>query len=422
MAHAAGPRRFMKSPLAVIFLTVALDLVGFGMVVPLLPLYATQFGATATQIAFLFASYSLMQFFFAPVWGRISDRVGRRPVLLVSIVGNMLALLIYGTAHSYGWLLTARLLAGICTANISVANAYVADVTTPQHRARGMGLIGAAFGIGFVVGPFVGGELSRFGLSAPAFVAAGLSFINVIWAFFFLPESLKPQAMRAPPAGGIWQQRWRALRSGGLPRTVLGLIFLQVLGFSMMEMALVLFAKARLQVDAPHAGRLFAYVGIVLAVVQGGLIGRLNKRFGEIALVRGGLCAVTLGLALVPCTPPGSWVVLLTALTFLGAGQGLVSPALSSLLSRRTNPNNQGATLGVGQSLSSLARTVGPQVAGVAIDRGNENWPFWLGCVVIGGACALAFPASANVRRLRPVRYRAARLVSMFVRLVCTSA
>ena len=386
----------MKSPLAVIFLTVALDLVGFGMVVPLLPLYAKQFGASATQIAFLFASYSLMQFFFAPIWGRLSDRVGRRPVLLTSIAGNVAALLVYGCAHSYAWLLTARLLAGICTANISVANAYVADVTTPQNRARGMGLIGAAFGVGFVVGPFVGGELSRFGLSAPAFVAAGLSLLNIAWATFFLPESLKPQPP-AQPRLGIWQLRWQALRSGTLPNTVLGLIFLQILGFSMMEMALVLFARVRLEVDAPHAGRLFAYVGIVLALVQGGLIGRLNKRFGEVALIQGGLLAIVCGLALVPLTPQGSWVALLGALTLLGGGQGLVSPALSSLLSRRAPVDAQGATLGVGQSLSSLARTLGPQMAGFAIDRGNENWPFWLGCWVVGGACMWSF------LRLRPL-------------------
>ncbi len=391
-----GARAGMKSPLAVIFLTVALDLVGFGMVVPLLPLYARQFGASATQIAFLFASYSLMQFFFAPLWGRLSDRIGRRPVLLTSIAGNVAALLVYGFAHSYAWLLAARLMAGICTANISVANAYVADVTTPQNRARGMGLIGAAFGVGFVVGPFVGGELSRFGANMPAFVAAGLSLVNIVWATFFLPESLQPQA-RLPPKAGIWQMRWQALRSGTLPNTVLGLIFLQILGFSMMEMALVLFARVRLEVDAPHAGRLFAYVGIVLALVQGGLIGRLNKRFGEVVLVQGGLLAIVAGLALVPLTPQGSWVALLGALTLLGGGQGLVSPALSSLLSRRAPVDAQGATLGVGQSLSSLARTLGPQMAGFAIDHGNENWPFWLGCLVVGGAFAWAF------FRLRPL-------------------
>ena len=233
-------------------------------------------------------------------------------------------------------------------------------------------------------------------MATPAFVAAGLSVVNIAWASFFLPESLKPQTSLQPKAG-IWEMRWQALRSGALPNTVLGLIFLQILGFSMMEMALVLFARARLDVDAPHAGRLFAYVGIVLALVQGGLIGRLNKRFGEVALVQGGLFAIVCGLALVPLTPHGSWFALLGALTLLGGGQGLVSPALSSLLSRRAPVDAQGATLGVGQSLSSLARTLGPQMAGFAIDRGNENWPFWLGCLVVGGACVW------SVLRLRPL-------------------
>jgi DHA1 family tetracycline resistance protein-like MFS transporter len=374
----------------VIFLTITLDLVGFGMVVPLLPLYAQKFSVTGTAVAFLFASYSLMQFFCAPLWGQLSDRIGRRPVLLISIFANMVALLLYAAATSYLGLLGARLLAGVCTANISVANAYVADLTAPEDRARGMGMVGAAFGIGFVIGPFLGGELSVYGHAVPPLAAAALSLLNFTAAFIRLPESL-PKERRSTSLQNVFAQRWAFLLSGAIGLPVLLLLFLQILGFSMMEMALVLFAKARLGFDARSAGRLFAFIGVVLVLVQGGLVGRMARRYGEVALVRGGICAMAIGMFLVPYTPQGVWPVLLLSMALLGAGQGLCSPSLSSLLSRQAPMAYQGAALGVGQSVSALARVVGPQIGGLAYDGGGENLPFWLGGLLMGAAASVAF-------------------------------
>ena len=360
------------------------------MVVPLLPLYAQSHGANGTQVALLFASYSMMQFVFAPLWGRLSDGIGRRPVLLCSILGNALALLAYGFAPTYAWLLVARMAAGVCAANISVANAYVADITTPENRARGMGMVGAAFGIGFVVGPFLGGELSQFGLAAPAWVAGGLSLCNGLGACVWLPESL-PAARRRQPGGvGVWRERLGVWAAGPSTRAILALVFMQVLGFSMLELALVLFAKVRLGFDAKHCGRIFAFVGVVMVVVQGGLISRLARRFGERTLVLVGLAMLAAAFGAIPLTPQNSWLVLCAIMIGVGVGQGLVTPSLSSLLSRATPATQQGAALGLSQSLSSLARVVGPQVAGMVYDWGSENWPFWLGAGVLSVACFFA--------------------------------
>ena len=401
MVSQSGDDRVAKatrSPLIIIFLTVALDLIGFGMVVPLLPLYAQSHGANGTQVALLFASYSMMQFVFAPLWGRLSDRVGRRPVLLVSILGNALALVAYGFAPSYAWLLAARMGAGMCAANISVANAYVADVTTPENRAKGMGLVGAAFGIGFVVGPFLGGELSQFGLAVPAWVAAGLSLCNGLGAVGWLPESLPPERRRKPGGVSVWRERLGVWGASPNTRAILALVFMQVLGFSMLELALVLFAKVRLGFDARHSGRIFAFVGVVMVVVQGGLISRLARRFGERALVLAGLFILSVAFAAIPFTPTNAWLVLCAIMIGVGVGQGLVTPSLSSLLSRATPATQQGAALGLSQSLSSLARVVGPQLAGVVYDWGSENWPFWLGAGVLSVACFFA------IARLQPHR------------------
>ena len=381
----------MKSPLALIFLTVAIDLIGFGMIVPLLPLYAEHYGADGVAVAFLFAAYSLMQFICAPLWGALSDRVGRRPVLLASIAGNVFALLLLGWAPSYAWLLAARLLAGLCTANISVANAYVADVTGPADRAKGMGLIGAAFGIGFVIGPFFGGELSAWGYQAPALAAAALSTFNCIGAFFWLPESL-PQAQRRPAHGtaDVWRTRLASWRSLTQVRGVLALVFVQILGFSMLEMALVLFAHRRLGFDARYCGRIFAYIGVIMVIVQGGLIGRLTRRWGERRVAIVGLGSSALGLLFLPVTPPHAWWILLGCVTFTAVGQGFTGPALSSLLSRGVSPHRQGEVLGLSQSLSALARVVGPQSAGLLFDLGGENLPFYVGGIVMLAAWAVA--------------------------------
>ena len=384
--------------LGTLFVVVALDMVGFGMVVPLLPLYAQRFGIGGTQVALLFAAYSLMQFIFAPLWGQLSDRVGRRPVLLASIAGNALAWLLCAFAPTFSILLAARIMAGMCTANVSVAQAYIADITPAATRAQGMGFIGAAFGLGFVVGPFAGGELSRLGEAAPALCAAALTALNALVAYFTLSESL-PAALRQRGSASVFAQRFALVRQHAARADVLTLIFVQITAFTMMEMSLVLFAKLRLGFDAARAGRAFAYIGVVLVVVQGGALRKLTSKLGEPLLVRAGMFAMALGLCGVPFVGATNWQLLLLPLTLLAVGQALCQPCLGSLLSRHASPQLQGAVMGVGQSVSALARTVGPALGGWAYDTGGIAAPFFLGCLwmAVGTLLAIVWlrPAAA---------------------------
>ena len=383
-----------SSPIGILFTTVALDLIGFGMVVPLMPLYARTFGVSPQAIAWLLASYSLMQFFFAPVWGKLSDRLGRRPVLLASMAGNVVALVAFATAQSFGQLFASRIIAGICTANISVASAYVADSTPGHLRSRGMGLIGAAFGLGFVLGPFFAGELSRFGLGAPPCVAAGLALINLALACARLPESLPASArqLTARPLApwAVLPERWQAARSQPRLLPLLGLIFGHGFGFAMMEMALTLMVAQRLGFGALQSGRLLAFVGVVLVLIQGGSVGRLSRRFGDPKLFVGGLWALGAGLLAVPLTALCGLAPLLLALAFVAVGQGLIAPTGSALLSRSADAAHQGETLGLAQSSSALARVFGPVVAGAVYQQLGDLAPFFLGGAVVLGAALVA--------------------------------
>lgn len=382
-----------RSPLATLFLTVTLDLIGFGMVVPLMPLYAERLAVSGHAIAWLLSSYSLMQFFFAPVWGRLSDRVGRRPVLLVSIFINAVCLLGFALADHYWMLLATRIGAGICTANISVASAYVADVTTDKGRARGMGAIGAAFGLGFVLGPFLAGELSPYGLMVPALTAAALSAVNGVLAIVLLPESL-PKERRASAHGRTswYQERWGTLLTQPATWPLYVLVFLQVAGFAMMEMALALYCEHQHGMDAAATGRLLAFVGLVMVFVQGGLVGPLVKRVGERRLVRWALLGLGLSLATIPLLAQAGLGLggLFVGLGMLAATQGLATPSLSGLISRSAPGDAQGAAMGLSQSSSALARTIGPALAGLLLDAYGVASPFYGASAVLGVAVLLA--------------------------------
>ncbi|MBI2951463.1 MFS transporter, partial [bacterium] len=267
------------SPLVVLFLTVFIDLLGFGIVLPLLPYYAESFGAGPLTVTLLSSSYSLMQFLFAPVWGRLSDRVGRRPILVLSLAGSALSYLLFGLAGSLAALFATRLLAGVCAANISTAQAYIADVTTPETRAKGMGMIGAAFGLGFIFGPAAGGALSRYGYAVPAFFAGGLSLLALALALFRLPESLRRQG--DPPGGAArggfdLGRLWAALVHPGMGLLLL-IFFCSVFAFANLEATFALFVEraARFGYTARETGYLFAYMGVLMSLMQGGLVGRL---------------------------------------------------------------------------------------------------------------------------------------------------
>jgi DHA1 family tetracycline resistance protein-like MFS transporter len=355
-----------RSPLLVIFATIFIDLVGFGIVIPVLPFYvsSSKFGATPRSVGLLFASYSVMQFIFAPILGRLSDKHGRRPVLLISIIGTGISFLILGFATALWVLFLGRILDGITGGNISTAQAYIADSTTKENRAKGMGLVGAAFGLGFVFGPAIGGVLSHWGIGVPFFFAAGLAFSNAILLFFTLPETVTPDhPARVSAAGGRdWHSVMKSIRQPKLG-FVLAIYFLFIVAFSIMTTTFSLFTKFRFGYDAARTGYLFAYVGIIGAFIQGGLIGRLVKQFGELALILTGALLFALSLFLIPFSSSHTGLV---AMLVIGAafaiGNSLATPSLTSLASKSVSEAEQGVVLGVTQSVASLARAIGPSV------------------------------------------------------------
>ncbi len=380
------------SPRLVILFTVVLDLVGFGLVIPLMTFYAESFSATPLEVALLMSVYSLAQFLFAPVWGQVSDRVGRRPVLLLSIALTALMLAAFASATALWMLFVFRTLHGAATANIATAQAAMADVTAPEDRAKAMGLIGAAFGFGFTLGPFLGGELSVYGLTAPIWLAAGLSALNLVLAWRFFPETRRPGTRSerrpiSPVALG------RALAHPALGFCIL-LLFGQVFAFAMMEATFTLFAEHRHGLTPSSVGRLFGLIGVVGIVVQGGLIRPLLRRLGERPLVPAGLFILALSLALLAVAPSG--LPLMGAMALVAVGQGISSPSLNALISRAASADEQGAVLGSAQSMSALARVLGPALGGVLFTQFGEPAPFYFASALLVVAAFFAFPATAR--------------------------
>ncbi|HYG08487.1 MAG TPA: MFS transporter [Pyrinomonadaceae bacterium] len=366
-----------RSPLLVIFVTVFIDLVGFGIVIPVLPYYVegTEFNATPRTVGILFASYSVMQLIFSPILGRLSDRYGRRPILFFSLLGTSLGFFILGFATTLWMLFLGRIIDGITGGNISTAQAYIADVTTPENRAKGMGLIGAAFGLGFIFGPAIGGILSQWGIGVPFFFAGGLALANAVLLYFTLPETVTPDhPARASAAMGRWSQLAVAVRQPRLAY-VLAIYFLFVVAFSIMTTSFALFTMFRFGYDATHNGYLFMYVGIIGALIQGGLIGRLVKMFGEMPLVLAGALLFALSLFAIPLVGPqtGLSMLLLVGGTF-AVGNALATPSLQTLASRSVGRGEQGGVLGVTQSVASLARAVGPMAAALLIHSATANY------------------------------------------------
>jgi len=346
------------SPLAVVFLTVFIDLVGFGIVIPLVPLYAEAYHPSPLAFGVLMASFSAMQFVFAPLLGRLSDRVGRRPVLLFSLFGSFLSYLLFAFAGSFAGLLASRVLAGIMGANIGTAQAVIADVTPQGDRARGMGLVGMAFGLGFVFGPAIGGFSVKVSHALPGLVAAGLSLVAWLWAFFGLPETRPASAAARPP------RHWFPLRAvvHAFSRPVVGPLLLVTLlnttAFSNFEATFAQFARSRFGHDPSTVSWLFVLIGVTAAVVQGGLIRRLVPILGEARLAGIGTSLLALSFAGLVLVPGHAGLIALVVTT--AAGSGLTNPALAGLISRSADAAEQGEILGAAQSLSSLGRILGP--------------------------------------------------------------
>ena len=379
------------SPLVIIFVTVFIDLLGFGIIIPLLPFYAESFGATALTVGLLSTSFSLMQFVFSPIWGRLSDRIGRKPIILLGLLGSGVSYLMLATATSLPMVFAARIVGGIAGANIPTAQAYIADITTPENRAKGMGLLGAAFGLGFIFGPALGGLLSRISPAAPMWCGSALCFANFAAAWFLLPESRV--AGHASAAVGRIEAFRRAV---GRPAILLLLVlyFIVTAAFSGFEATFALFSERRFGFTGATIGFLFAFVGVVLALVQGVLVGRVVKRVGEARLIPAAILVIAVGLGLVPL----AWTVpmLMLAIGVIAVGMGLNSPSLSSMLSRLSDANDQGGILGLASSLSSLGRVVGPAWGGFLFDHFGMSMPYVSGATIMLMALAVSVVSLAR--------------------------
>jgi MFS transporter, DHA1 family, tetracycline resistance protein len=390
------------SPLVAIFLTVFVDLIGFGIVIPLLPFYAERFNASPAIVTLVMASYSFTQFIAAPFWGWLSDRWGRKPVLILSLAGIALSYVWIAFAGALWQLIAARLVAGAMAGNIAAAQAYIADVTPPEKRAQGMGLIGAAFGLGFIIGPALGGLLGgpdphHPNFLGPPLTAAELSVVALLFAFAFLRESLDPEVRRANARArpGRFAVIAAALKAPEL-RTLVILFFLVTFVFAGMESTFALWSERSFGWGAEQNGYIFAFTGILAALVQGVLIRPLVRRFGEAGLVLQGVVALGLGLALIAFTH--SLVLLIVAMALLAYGAGVCNPSLSGLISLSAGKSSQGQVLGVSQSAASLARILGPAFAGAVFEIAGSAGPYVAGAAIM--ICVLAL--ARNLPKGRP--------------------
>lgn len=378
-----------------LFLVVFVDLVGFGLIIPLLPFYGEHFHASPGEVGLLMAVYSLTQFIFATVWGRLSDSLGRRPVLVMTLAGATLSYLWLAFADSLWMLFAARALGGAMAGNISAAFAYVADITTPANRAKGMGVVGAAFGLGFIFGPAIGGALAghdpaHADYMTPALAAAGLSATAMVLAIFVLPESL-PRAVRRAHAGLARTSRWRMLREA-LGRPAVGrlilIAFLATFVFAGMETTFAMWSRRQFGWGPEQNGYLFAYVGVISAFIQGGLVGRLAHRFGERALIVAGTVALAAGMLSIPLA--SSLPLLAVTMFLVAVGFSLMTPSLNSAVSLAVGAGVQGGTMGVSRSATTLARVLGPAWAGLLFEHVGKDWPFFAGAAVMAAVFALA--------------------------------
>ncbi|QIF80899.1 MFS transporter [Brevundimonas sp. 'scallop'] len=416
---ARNPPPKLKTPaLAVLFATVFINLVGFGLVVPLLPFFAQSLKAEAWQITLMFSAYSLGQFFAEPFWGRLSDRIGRKPVLLMTLIANALGYLMLAFVPNIWLAIAVRLFTGLGAGNISTVQGYVADVTPPEQRAGRMGLIGAAFGLGFIVGPGLGGlltqpQLGRLGYQLPIFLAAALAAVAALGVVVFLRESrakADPAAPRPAFLAGLKDARDNAVVS-----RVLVVTLIYMAGFSAMESVFGLWSESRYQWGAREVGLSFMIVGIVSTLNQGFFAGRLARRFGESRVLATGMLLFGTSLVL-QVLAPVAWFpatrLELGALTIpvvqgwiipivmaIGAcGMSLAMPNISAMISRASPPDRQGAMLGLNMASSSVARIFGPMIAGALFSGLGHDWPFVIGALLTIPAALMAINAGRVIR------------------------
>ncbi len=400
-----------KRALGLIFLTVFIDLIGFGLIIPVMPSYAKELHASDFAVGLLIAAYSFMQLIFAPILGRLSDHAGRRPILLFSLAASAIGYMIWGMSSSLTVLFISRLVQGAGNANIPVAQAYVSDVTTAENRAKGMGLIGAAFGLGFVLGPALGGffvspvfqhfitsiipglDLSTHlsGLRLIGYVAAGISIIDLILTFFLLPEPEK-RSQAASERFSLEPAFYFETLNNAKLKTSLLIFFMSTFAFANMEATIVLLTQQKFNFGPFENSMMFTYIGLLIVFVQGGMIHRLAKKYGEKHLIAVGTMLVSLGLLLIPFSPSvPNFILLAIALALLAFGSGINNPSNQSLLSKLGSPEKIGGILGVGQSLSTLGRILGPIIGAAAFQYLGYASPYFIGAIVMVVAFIFSF-------------------------------
>ncbi len=382
--------------LSVLLATVLVDMIGFGIVLPLLPFYAEDLGATAFQVTMIIASFSAMQLIAAPIWGRFSDRTGRRRLLIAGLFASAISYLIFALADSIAVLLISRAAAGAAGGTISVAQAYMADSTKGEERAHGLGLIGAASGLGIMLGPAIGGYFSRFGLGAPGLVAAGLCALNAAAAILFLPES-KPFLDRTTAAvrgQAATFRGWLHSLTRYPLRLLLAVYFLALSCFTSMTSVLALYLSRTFAMDASDMGLVFSLAGAVTVVIRGGAVGRIVKAFGEAATVRAGCVLLALSVGAIPFLPNKWWLLLVVPLW--ACSTGILFPSLASLISRATDEHSQGSVLGGSQLAGGAGRVVGPLWAGAMFQSYSIVSPFLFGSglMLIAIFLSLRIPAA----------------------------
>lgn len=373
-----------QRPLLIIFLIVFVNLLGFGIIIPLLPFYAVHVGASPVAIGFLFASYSLSQMVATPALGNLSDRHGRRPILLFSLLGTVISFALLAVANTVWLLFVARIIDGLSGGNISTARAYISDITEEKDRARAFGMIGAAFGLGFIFGPALGGLLGHFGYQWPAWAAAGLAAVALALTWFGLPEShrRRPSARQSP-----WGDVLRLLARPALGRLLL-IDFFYWLAFAVYETTFALFAKVRFDFGITQVGYLLAGMGVIGAVVQGGLVGPIVHRFGEKRTLVGGLLVGAAGLAAAALAH--NLLLFVLALVPAAVGSSLSSPALIALVSHTGKSEEQGRIQGVTSALESLGRVFGPIWGNSALQFFGETAAYLSAAVILFGVALTA--------------------------------
>ncbi len=381
-------------PMLILFLIVFVDLVGFGIMIPLLPFYVERVGAGPEIITITLGLYSLFQFVAAPLWGRLSDKYGRKPILAWTLSGFAISYLILGFSDSLWMVILSRVFGGLMAGNISTAFAYVADVTTPETRAKGMGMVGAAFGLGFIFGPVIGGLLAGSDVETanfllPALVAASLTVVALLGVIFVLPESLSQDIrdqIRDQPKTTAGERLKAAFNRRAL--TLLVFIgFAVTMAWALLETTLALWANAILSFGPREIGLLLTYVGVISVIIQGGLIGPLTKRFGERVLIAAAACFLFGGYGVLAATQ--GWTLLIVSMTLLAIGNALANPSLSSLVSKEADDTERGAVLGVYQGASSLARVAGPMYAGVVFVHIGPAVPFEIAALCMAPALVM---------------------------------